>query len=168
MRVRLRLGWVADIDPEKDCEAILNCTLDTALSISHAEMGNIQLLDGGRRDLEIRAQRGFKAPFLDFFGSLNTERTACSFALREARPITVEDITNSPIFKGTQGMEVLLEAEVRAVLSTPLIGSTGQVLGVLSVHYRQPRLYWNDETVRLSILARTAARLIEGGMGKSS
>jgi len=83
MRARLRLGWVGDIDPQADREAILNRTLDTALSIGHAQMGNIQLLDGCRRDLKIKAHRGFKTPFLDFFGSLRGgDSTACTVALR--------------------------------------------------------------------------------------
>jgi hypothetical protein len=36
--------------------------------------------------------------------------TACSVALKKARPITVEDITESSIFLDTKGLEVLLDA----------------------------------------------------------
>ena len=59
---------------------------------SHADMGNIQLMDN-RRVLVIAAQRGFKQDFLDFFREVSTEdKTACGRALRPGDRIVVEDV----------------------------------------------------------------------------
>jgi hypothetical protein len=73
----------------------------------------------------------------------------------------VEDVTESPVFHGTLALEVLLDAKVRAVQSTPLVGSSGAILGVLSTHWRSSHRLRNSSLVRLDVLARTVARWLE-------
>jgi signal transduction protein with GAF and PtsI domain len=83
-------------------------------------------------------------------------------AFKERRPVVVEDVARSPIFAQTRGLEVMLEAGVRAVKSTPLIGPTGRALGMLSVHYRQPRAHVESELTRFQAVAAAVAALIDG------
>jgi hypothetical protein len=50
----------------------------------------------------------------------------------------VEDVTKSKIFNGQESLQVLLASGVRAVQSTPLLSTTGTVLGMISTHFSQP------------------------------
>jgi len=75
--------------------------------------------------------------------------------------VAVEDIAHSSVFTDNRTIEVLLAAEVRAVQSTPLLSSSGELLGVLSTHYRRPRKFSYPELHRLDIVAASACRLIE-------
>jgi hypothetical protein len=81
--------------------------------------------------------------------------------LKEHRPVIVQDIIGSPILVQTPGLEILLNAGIRSVKSTPLIGRTVQLLGMLSVHFRQPRSHLRDFT-RLQRVASAVAALIDG------
>jgi signal transduction protein with GAF and PtsI domain len=73
----------------------------------------------------------------------------------------VPDIIRSPIFVHTDELQVMLEAGSRAVKSTPLIGRTGRLLGVLSVHHRQPRDHDDSDLTRLQTLAAAVSAMID-------
>jgi PAS domain S-box-containing protein len=142
-----------------DWNQLLSEILDAAIDIAHADMGNIQLFHGDA--LKIVVHRGFHAPFLDFFNSVNQGHAACGTALRDAQRVIVEDVTKSPIFIGSQALKVMLDAGVRAVQSTPFIDQSGQVLGIFSTHYRTARRPLDSELRTLDVLARLAAELIK-------
>ena len=62
----------------------------------------------------------------------------------------------------TPEREEMLAAGVRAALqSTLLVSRSGQILGVFSTHYREPRRPGERELRLLDLLARQAADLIE-------
>jgi GAF domain-containing protein len=142
-------------------ETSLEMALDAAMSVASADCANIQLLHPSGRGLVLKAQRGFRQPFLDFFEFVDDDHTACGVALREQRSVIVEDIINSPIFVYTSGLDVMLEAGIRAVKSTPLIGRAGQVLGMVSVHYRRPRAHVDSGVARFQALAAAIGALID-------
>jgi hypothetical protein len=70
--------------------------------------------------LTIAAQRGFEAPFLEFFDRVYRDGSACAVAMATAERVIVDDVMTSEIFVGQPSQRVLLEAGVRAVTSTPL------------------------------------------------
>jgi len=135
--------------------------LHAAIALVHSEMGTIQMIDS-TGNLRIVSQHGFKQPFLDFFGLVTPESdAACGLAKSTKKRVAVEDVTTSPIFVGTEALKVQLEAGVRAVQSTPLITRSGEMIGVISTHYREPRVPSEEELRLLDLLARQAADLIE-------
>jgi GAF domain-containing protein len=140
----------------------LEPSLDAALSVTSADCANIQLVDPSGRGLVLTAQRGFRQPFLDFFAIVDDCQTACGVAWQEHRPVVVEDILCSPIFEQSRVLEVMLEAGIRAVKSTPLLDRTGQILGMLSVHYRRPRAHIDSDLTRFQALAAAVAAGIGG------
>jgi len=141
--------------------SFLNWAVDSALQITNANKGNLQIADSRSGVLHIAAQRGFGQPFLDFFSFVHTGEAACGKALETCERVIVEDVTESPIFHTTSALEVLLDAGVRAVQSTPLIGSSGTILGMLSTHWPSARHLSDQASVRLDILARTVGRWLE-------
>ncbi len=75
--------------------------------------------------------------------------------------MVVPDVTDSPIFHRQASLEVLLDAGVRSVQSTPLSDSEGRVLGVLSTHYRHAKERAKNELRRINYWAHQGARLLE-------
>ena len=75
--------------------------------------------------------------------------------------VVIEDVTKSEIFAGTPALDVLLAAGVRGVQSTPLVGRSGALVGMLSTHYRIPKRPANRDLALLDLLARQAADGIE-------
>jgi hypothetical protein len=141
--------------------SILDWAVDAALQITNATKANLQVVDPASGVLLIAAQRGFKYPFLDFFMCVHGGKAACGTAFETRRRVIVEDVTESPVFHGTDALEVLLDAGVRAVQSTPLIGSSGTILGILSTHWPSPSCLDNRTLASLDVLARTTALCLE-------
>ena len=115
---------------------LLSGILDAAIESTGADMGNIQLFDAKKGQLVIYVHRGFRDPFLKFFNSVHPGQAACGTALKSSARVVVPDIANSPIFSRTELLEVMLDAGVRAVQSTPIIGKSGHFWGMLSTHCR--------------------------------
>jgi signal transduction protein with GAF and PtsI domain len=160
MRQRLWMQRLVQKRAGTGRDAALDSALDAALTVASADCANIQLIHPDRRGLVLKAQRGFEPPFLDFFAYVDDSHSACGVALRERRPVVVEDVTRSPIFAQTPGLAVMLGAGIRAVTSAPLIGSTGEILGMLSVHYRRPHAHLDSDLDRLQELASVIADLM--------
>lgn len=144
-------------------QSMLSAVVDAGIRITGADMGNIQLFDPASAALRIEAQRGFSQPFLDF-DCVHDGHAVCGTAFKTRAQIIVEDVAESPIFLGTPALEVVLDAGVRAVLSTPLVGSTGSILGILSTHRRRPWRPRRRDLHLLNLLARNAADWIEQRM----
>ena len=120
-----------------DFTELLGDIVEAGIAITGADMGNIQLLEDGV--LRIVSQRGFEAPFLDFFGIAHNNKGACGAALREGTRVIVGDVAGSTIYD-EHARTIMLGAGVRAVQSTPLISRSGQMVGMFSTHYRHPAL----------------------------
>jgi GAF domain-containing protein len=145
----------------RDLRALLEQVLDTAIAVTHADFGNIQLLDPSTGDLRIFVQRGFSQEFLTFFNQVHEGQAACGEALRTLARVLVEDVTHSPVFQDKRTLEVMLAADVRAVQATPLKSTSGELLGMLSTHFRRPTAISQPELRRVDLIAANAAHVIE-------
>lgn len=140
---------------------LLSGILDAVIEGSGADMGNIQLFNPKTGQLLIRIHRGFEEPFLNFFNSVHAGQAAYGTALKRARRVIVPDVTNSPIFSGTPVLEVMLDAGIRAVQSTSLIGKSGRIWGMLSTHYRNVNLPAQRNLRLIDYFAGWAADILE-------
>ena len=111
--------------------------LHAAIEASGADFGNIQLLESSTQTLRIAAQHGFNQEFLRFFEVVHGTDTACGSALSCGSRVIVEDVATDAIFRGKASGEMMLRANACAVQSTPLIGGSGQLIGIVSTHYRE-------------------------------
>lgn len=142
-------------------EAILQKVLDAAITFTKADMGNIQLFDPVSGKLSIQAHRGFQKDWLDFWGIVDESRGSSGAALKRGEQIVVEDVTKSPIFSGSPGLEVQLKAGVRAIQSTPLRTRRGNVLGMISTHFKKPHRPGPHLLRFLDLLAFQTAGILE-------
>lgn len=145
----------------EDIQVLLDAFLDASIAITDAERGTLQLLDPITGTLKIVAQRGFAQPFLDFFAEVHDGSGACGAAMLRGERMIVEDVTRSEIFVGTPSMEVLLDAGVRAIQSTPLYSRSGVLVGMLNTYYSAPHRLEPRESRMLDLLVRQTADLIE-------
>ena len=103
---------------------------------------------------------GFAEPFLQFFKEVHHREAACGTALKRLERVIVEDVRESPIFAGTETLNVLIEAGVQAVQSTPLVTKSGCIVGMVSTHYRVPTCPTKEQLHLLDELAEIAAEFI--------
>lgn len=144
-----------------DLSVVLDEIIQTAIIIAGADKGNIQILDPQTRCLKIIAQRGFEAPFLNFWNTVGEDQGSCGTAFGQRQRIIVEDVTESPIFKDKTVLDVQLAAGVRAVCSTPIVSHSGEILGMLSTHYKEPHKPDERTLVLTDLLVRITADIIE-------
>jgi two-component sensor histidine kinase len=131
----------------------------TAIAISGADRGNLQLFDEASHSLRIVAQQGFG--FKSFDSVDDHVAASCGTAMFAKEQVIVDDVLTSEIFVGEYDQKVLLDAEVRAFISTPLRSSKGNLLGVISTHFSRPG-HPSERQLRLTnILARQAADYLE-------
>lgn len=142
-------------------DTLLAGILDAAVEATAADMGNIQLLDAKTGHLLIHLQRGFKPPFLEFFNSVHANQAACGTALKCGQRVVVPDVADSPVFSANDCLEIMLDAGVRAVQSTPLIAKSGRLWGMLSTHYRNVHHPGKKDLRLIDYFADWAAELLD-------
>lgn len=140
--------------------------LTATMGMLQADLGNIQLLSR-EGDLQIVSQQGFGRDFLDCFRSVSPETpTACGLALRTGQRQVIADVDQDPFYAPFR--EVARRAGYRAVQSTPLMSREGQPIGVISTHFRTPRVLDTLETSMLDIYAQQAANFIKRCQAETS
>jgi PAS domain S-box-containing protein len=145
---------------ESEVETCLRDILETAIAISGSDKGIIQSLDSASGTLSVAAQRGFDPPFLKFFASVWDADSTYGAALSSKRVI-VEDVVQSEIFAKQQSLDVMLDADVRALIAIPLVSSAGTLLGMISTHFRAPHRPSERELHLLDLLTRQGADYLE-------
>jgi hypothetical protein len=139
-----------------DSPTVYRAVLEAAVTVGRAASADLQLQE---RDgvLSIVAQHGFSPEFLACVATVDAgQPTACAKALATRRPVLVDDVRGSAIFSGQPTLKPLVEAGTRSVYSYPLVTSVGDVLGVLSFHYRESA----PASCRAGLVARCAAEAL--------
>jgi PAS domain S-box-containing protein len=134
--------------------------LAAVIELVGADKGTVQLLDPHKRVLAIAAQRGFQQDFLDFFREVSAEDScACGRFLREGTRIIIDDVETDPPYDPHR--ELARAAGYRAIISTPLIGSDDNPLGVVSTYFANPHRPSQEALRRLDLYVRQAADFIQ-------
>ncbi|HSK62462.1 MAG TPA: ATP-binding protein, partial [Pyrinomonadaceae bacterium] len=143
-----------------DREACLQEILSVAIEISGADKGNIQLVDASSGLLKMSSESGFDPAFGKFFSD-GSRAPVGDQAFETQQRVIVEDVRQSALFVGSPLLRALDKARIRAVQSTPLISSAGNVLGVISTHFTTTRRPTEQELRLMDLLARQAADYLE-------
>jgi signal transduction histidine kinase/ActR/RegA family two-component response regulator len=140
-------------------ETVLQEVLRAALYVQGADMGLLSLCDTKRDGLSLKVHSGFDQEFLNIVEWVPPGGGACGTCYEQRQRIVVEDVEVDPIF--AEYRAAARKAGFRACHSTPLITGTGNIIGVLSVHFRQPHSPSRRETRLIDLYARMAADIIE-------
>lgn len=142
-----------------DLDRALYQVLDTTLNLVGTDMGNIQLFDPQQEILEIVAHRGFGAEFLDYFQVVRANHgSVCGRSLRAGQRVIVEDVQTDAAFAPHRA--IAATAGFRSVQSTPLLNRQGEVLGMLSTHFREPHRPSERELRILDLYGRMVSEMI--------
>jgi PAS domain S-box-containing protein len=150
---------------EDGVEAVYDEILDTLVAIAGSDLASLQIVELGASDdprLRLLGHRGFTSTARQRTQVLPVDAaTACAVALRERRRVAVRDaLADDGPFHGAD-RELFREAGIRGIVSTPLLSRSGEVVGVMSVHWREPHVATEVELRMLDILARQAADLVD-------
>jgi len=141
--------------------------LETVIDFQGAAKGLVALRDtaaGG--SYRIVAHRGFSQSALQTIPRLVSGNGTVQDALAKGDPVVLEDVESDPRFAGH--LELMRREGIRAAHGTPLIASTGEVLGLLNVHFAEPRAATERETRLAEICARKAAVFVERANARAS
>jgi signal transduction histidine kinase len=149
----IRLRAIAELP------AVLEEVLTATIEIQRADFGNVQLCNPDSRALEIVSQRGFNAEFLEYFAAADRSGTVCGRAMQSRSRVVVEDVQTDPLFAPHR--HIASATGFRAVQSTPLFNPAGELLGMISTHFKQPHRPSERELRLTDLFARQAAEMIE-------
>jgi PAS domain S-box-containing protein len=150
---------------EKDSNALYGKIVDAAVAIMHADFASMQKFypeRGKAGELRLLAFRGFNPRAAQFWEWVRADSDCtCGIALRTGKRVIEADVARSGIMAGSQDQAICLQTGILAVQSTPLFARDGNLVGMISTHWRAP-YHPSDRGLRLlDILARQAADLIE-------
>jgi PAS domain S-box-containing protein len=153
-------GLVTKLLRCNDLQTALEEVLSASLALMETDMGNVQLFEPDTRTLRIAVHRGLGRDFLDLFQQVGADTpAACARAARQARATTIEDVDTDPEFAPYRRIAAI--QGFRAVHSTPVTSRTGELLGVLSTHFREPHSPPERALRMIELYARQAADFLE-------
>jgi two-component sensor histidine kinase/integral membrane sensor domain MASE1 len=136
-------------------EKSLDKVIEAAVAISETKRGYIQFLNPATGTLMVAAQRGLNESFLKLFQQIRETSDVDS-----AHRMIVEDLRTDGKLS-SQISRVFIYAGVRAITTTPLLSSTGNVLGIVSTLFDTPHRPGERELRLMDLLARQTADYLE-------
>jgi signal transduction histidine kinase/ActR/RegA family two-component response regulator len=149
----------ASLTSTLNMEPVLQEVLRAAMDVHDTSMGLLSLCDPQGDGLRLKVHSGFKEEFLKVVEWVPAGGGACGTCYKERRRVIVEDVESDALFDAYR--EALRLADFRACHSTPLITRSNTIIGVLSVHFRQPHTPSSREICLIDLYARMAADFIE-------
>lgn len=130
--------------------------LEKAIQAEQSDKGTLQRYDERRDELHVIASSGFSGDFLEHFKIVKPfDSSCCGRAFGVGTPISINDVEDDLSFRAN--LAIARGAGFRAVKSVPIINEKGEKLGVISLHYRQPKWHWQNTCPHL--IAEIAALL---------
>jgi GAF domain-containing protein len=154
-----------DMAHAADLGSLYQKIVDAAALIMGSDFASMQEFhaeSGERGELKLLAGRGFSAEAMKLWAWVRPDSACgCGRAFKSGKREVVADILNAPFMAGTKDLEGYRAAGMAAMQSTPLLSRSGQLVGMISTHWRKTHQP-SDRDLRLfDILARLAADLIE-------
>ena len=155
---RLHLMTMAVATASTMGDALSN-VLTSAISLQGADFGRVQLFDRDARHLRATMQQGFERAQLEYVEQIDARETSpCAIALRTRSTNEVSDVLNDPGFASMR--DLVARAGYRAVQCTPLRSREGELVGMVSVYFREPHQFSEREKQLADLIGQQAADLV--------
>jgi two-component sensor histidine kinase len=139
--------------------------VDAAALIMRSDFASIQVFHpehDGDGALRLLAHRGFSPEAEHHWGWVSSDSvTSYGASLRMRSRVVIADIEADKMIAHSADLPICRRLGIRAMQTTPLMARDGQLLGMLSTHWRQPHQPGERDLRLLDVLARQAADLIE-------
>ena len=137
----------------------LSNVLTSAISLLGADCGRVQLFDRDARHLRATMQQGFERSQLEHVEQIDARDTSpCAIALRTRSAHEVSDVLHDPSFASM--WDLVARAGYRAVQCTPLCSREGDLVGMVSVYFREPHEFSEREKQLADLVGQQAADLV--------
>jgi PAS domain S-box-containing protein len=145
-----------------DVDSIFGHILDAAVAIMRADCASIQALDPETGALKLLDWRGFHPESAAHWREVDLDsNSSCGGALRCGTRVVVSDVANYPGDLGARNLEEYERCGIQAMQSTPLLSRSGELVGMISTHWRRPHAPSERELRLLDVLVRQAADAVE-------
>jgi GAF domain-containing protein len=129
---------VTRLKRQPDLPSALETVCRDIVALHGAEFGHVQIV-GEDGYLWLVGSTGFSERFLAAVGRLAPDAgTVCTRAWSTRENVLIRDVATDPVFKPF--LQLARETGFRAVLSSPIVSSEGQLIGVVSAHFANPRV----------------------------
>ncbi len=147
--------------PELATEEIV----ERAVALMRSDYASLQMLfpeRGSGGELLLLGFQGFNPQAAKFWKWVRADsKSTCGLALRDARRVVAADIPRCEFMADSEDQQVYVQAGILACQTTPLISRAGNVVGMISTHWRTPHQPSKDDLREFDLLARDAAERIE-------
>ncbi len=150
-----------------DLTRLLEEVLDAVLLIMRTDLGQVRLHEPSRSTLRLVAQRGFGTAYAERFDEIPATVGALGAALSRRERLIVDDLESSPL-RGDEVRAAEAADGVQASLFTPLLGRSGELLGMIAIHFRTPRRPSERELRLTDLFARQAADFVEHSQARAA
>lgn len=143
---------------EKSFSTIYSDILSTAVAITGADAGTVQVYEPETKSLVLLVTQGIASGMLEHFHRVDaSSTTACGIALRTGERTFVDFDKDE-----TDEACMHVEAGLRSAQATPLLSRDGSPIGMINTHWSASGHRPSQDQLRfLDLLARQAADLIE-------
>ena len=117
---------------------------------------------GAKGELKLIGHHGFTEQAAKFWAWVRADSACtCGMAIGRRERVIASDVANTDFMAGTADQAQLLAAGINAAQTTPLLSRRGELVGMISTHWKVPHVPSARELRVLDIVARLAADLIE-------
>ncbi|MEG4809292.1 PAS domain S-box protein [Microcoleus sp. F8-D3] len=151
----------AQLVTEDSIQGLYQEIMATAIALTQADAGTVQILDDTTQYLVLLATQGIEQKMVEHFHRVDaSSNTPCGLALMSGvRSFVDFDVPESEDPDGSMRLHV--EGGLLCAQSTPLISRSGKPIGIVSTHWRTRHRPSERELRFLDLLARQAADSIE-------
>jgi GAF domain-containing protein len=150
---------------EGNGKALYQKIVDAVVAVMRSEYASVQLLEpqpGKAGELILLAFRGFNPQAALFWQRVPGDSgSTCAAALRTRKRVIVPDVEDCDFMRGTDDLATYRDTGIRAVQSTPLLSRSGEIVGMISSHWKQVHMPTERDLRMFDVLARQTADLIE-------
>jgi len=150
-----------ELIPEQRTADLYAQIVESASILMHSDAASMQEFVPGTGALKLLAWRGFHPTSADHWQWVREAGgSSCALSLYSGKREVVPDAEQCGYMQGTQDLKEFRRSRIRAVQSTPLKARNGDLLGMISTHWREPYTPSVHELQLFDVLARQAADLI--------
>ena len=154
---------------ENELQPLLNKITTAAVDVAGADMGALLVIAQDAHMPDLIAHHGFKKRHIQPMTAASITMTAAwRDRLEHGERVVVEDLTDDILSDAPASLDALHAAGVHSMQSTPLLHSSGQLLGVLSTCWRSKHCPPHRILRQIDLLGRQAANSIERARSKAA
>jgi PAS domain S-box-containing protein len=153
---------------EVDLDGLYAKLVQVAKTLMHSDFASMQRYYphlGAKGELKLIGHYGFSEQAAKFWAWVRADSACtCGMAIVRRQRVIAADVKNTDFMAGTADQAQLLEGGIHAAQTTPLLSRRGELVGMISTHWKKPHVPSERDLRLLDILARLAADLIERNM----